>query len=422
MRRFIMLSLSSVTLLIPAVSSALDVYGEIHPERYTFFLNDKGGDNLKRLNNKMVSAIGKVRPGNMQDALNMSNLQKEGYDSVGIASFVPESVQKSTVRDDDQPVKAVTCLMSTVTVPHASRHITMERTWCKDEVGAEYIGFNGWPLRSAIAKSCRVGDNDCPVYLTLQNDDPTVRDDSVNFVPVHPPKPQALPEPAPKETDPAIVSKVVADLKANGCAIINKYKQSPPQCGSVIEVVTGKGMDREGIRSYEIDYAEAGTGWRVQWPVKLTYRGTTLIRFKDGDSFDAVDIEDPTNNQPSITSTQSSDWKMARNESSIIFTTENESGTQLELACGENGDFAVRYGTEGHWTSSGPMSQLTLKVGSDEFSPDQTFFESLSNLPPSSKIVVLQMGHEYGSFSSHGLSELLKGISWKQCLNPQSSI
>ncbi|EPM2821317.1 TPA: hypothetical protein SAZ37_000242 [Yersinia enterocolitica] len=411
MRRFIMLSLSSVTLLIPAVSSALDVYGEIHPERYTFFLNDKGGDNLKRLNNKMVSAIGKVRPGNMQDALNMSNLQKEGYDSVGIASFVPESIQKSTVRDDDQPVKAVTCLMSTVTVPHASRHIIMERTWCKDEVGAEYIGFNGWPLRSAIAKSCRVGDNDCPVYLTLQNDDPTVRDDSVNFVPVHPPKPQALPEPAPKETDPAIVSKVVADLKANGCAIINKYKQSPPQCGSVIEVVTGKGMDREGIRSYEIDYAEAGTGWRVQWPVKLTYRGTTLIRFKDGDSVDAVDIEDPTNNQPSITSTQSSDWKMARNESSIIFTTENESGKQLELACGENGDFAVRYGTEGHWTSSGPMSQLTLKVGADEFSPDQTFFESLSHLPPSSKIVVLQMGHEYGSFSSHGLSELLKGIS-----------
>ncbi|UZM75614.1 hypothetical protein [Yersinia sp. SCPM-O-B-9106 (C-191)] len=422
MRRFIMLSLSSVTLLIPAVSSALDVYGEIHPERYTFFLNDKGGDNLKRLNNKMVSAIGKVRPGNMHDALNMSNLQKEGYDSVGIASFVPESIQKSTVRDDDQPVKAVTCLMSTVTVPHASRHITMERTWCKDEVGAEYIGFNGWPLRSAIAKSCRVGDNDCPVYLTLQNDDPTVRDDSVNFVPVHPLKPQALPEPAPKETDPAIVSKVVADLKANGCAIINKYKQSPPQCGSVIEVVTGKGMDRDGVRSYEIDYAEAGTGWRVQWPVKLTYRGTTLIRFKDGDSFDAVDIEDPTNNQPSITSTQSSDWKMARNESSIIFTTENESGKQLELACGENGDFAVRYGTEGHWTSSGPMSQLTLKVGADEFSPDQTFFESLSHLPPSSKIVVLQMGHEYGSFSSHGLSELLKGISWKQCLNPQSSI
>ncbi|MCB5301993.1 hypothetical protein [Yersinia bercovieri] len=422
MRRFIMLSLSSVTLLIPAVSSALDVYGEIHPERYTFFLNDKGGDNLKRLNNKMVSAIGKVRPGNMQDALNMSNLQKEGYDSVGIASFVPESIQKSTVRDDDQPVKAVTCLMSTVTVPHASRHITMERTWCKDEVGAEYIGFNGWPLRSAIAKSCRVGDNDCPVYLTLQNDDPTVRDDSVNFVPVHPPKPQALPEPAPKETDPAIVSKVVADLKANGCAIINKYKQSSPQCGSVIEVVTGKGMDRDGVRSYEIDYTEAGTGWRAQWPVKLTYRGTTLIRFKDGNSFDAVDIEDPTNNQPSITSTQSSAWKMARNESSIIFTTENESGTQLELACGENGDFAVRYGTEGHWTSSEPMSQLTLKVGSDEFSPDQTFFESLSHLPPSSKIVVLQMGHEYGSFSSHGLSELLKGISWKQCLNPQSSI
>ncbi|MBW5814654.1 hypothetical protein H0I61_21685, partial [Yersinia kristensenii] len=130
----------------------------------------------------------------------------------------------------------------------------------------------------------------------------------------------------------------------------------------------------------------------VQWPVKLTYRGTTLIRFKDGDSFDAVDIEDPTNNQPSATSTQSSAWKMARNESSIIFTTENESGTQLELACGENGDFAVRYGTEGHWTSSDPMSQLTLKVGSDEFSPDQTFFKSLSHLPPSSKIVVLQMG------------------------------
>lgn len=400
-------------LSFPAFSFAITIPGNVHSERYTFFLTETGGEMLRDMNNEAVSV---KRSGKAEYSADAQ--RKAEAANISPLVYAASPLEQNFIRYDGKAVKALTCLLTTRTMPGTNKTYSWEETYCLDETGAAYIGSNGWPSRAIFEKSCEVGASGCPVYLGLNNDPPTMRNDAVPYVPYN----NSNRASEQKETDPAIVNKVVADLKANGCAIINKYKKSPPQCGSVIEVVTGKGMDREGIRSYEIDYAEAGTGWRVQSPVTLTYRGTTLIRFKDGDSFDAVDIENPVNNQPSITSTQNSDWKMVRNGSSRIFSTKNESGTQLELACGENGNFAVRYGTEGNWTSSGPMSQLTLKVGSDEFSPDQTFFESLSNLPSSSKIVVLQMGNEYGSFSSHGLSELLKGISWKQCLNPQSSI
>lgn len=226
MRKLIVLSLSTVALIMPSISSALDVYGKIHPERYTFFLNTDGGNGLKDINNKIVSTMmGKIGPGNMQDALIINNIQKEGYDSLGIAPFAPESIQKSTVRDDDQPVKAVTCLMSTVTVPNSTRTVTMDRTWCKDEVGAEYIGFNGWPLRSAIAKTCRVGDNDCPVYLSLQGDDPTVRNDSVRF--------------KPSQTSKVDTSKI-GEIKTNGCVLANEsvrlQTKTPGQCKTITKV------------------------------------------------------------------------------------------------------------------------------------------------------------------------------------------
>ncbi len=412
MHRFIILLLGTISLLTTPISLALTISGKIHLERYTFFLNQKGGNDLRYINDKVVDMMESGRPGNVTDSLKIQPVQQKGYSLVGISP----SPFMGNVRYDGLPVKAVTCLISTV--PVSTR--TVEQTYCKDETGAEYIGFKGWPLHGAIEKSCRVGDDDCPVYLTFQGDDPTVRDDSVQFVSkpvkVHPAAPEKL-------TNPVIVNQVIADLKANGCAIINKYKQSPPKCGSVIEVVTGNGMDRNGVRSYQIDYAAPGNSWREQWPVTLTYRDETLIRFKDGEPLeDPIDIENPANNKPSINSTQNGQWQMTRSASSMIFTTKNESGIQLELACGEDGDFAVRYGTEGNWTSSGPMSQLTLKVGSNEFSPDQAFFESLSNLPSSSKITVLQMGHEYGTFSVHGLPELLTGITWRQCLNPQSGI
>lgn len=236
MRKFIILSLSIVTLLIPSVSSALVIYGKIHPERYTFFLNANGGNELKDINNKMVSIMmRKIGPGNMQDALIINNLQKEGYDSVGIASFAPESIQKSTIRDDDQPVKAVTCLMSTVTVPNSTRNVTMDRTWCKDEVGAEYIGFNGWPLRNVIAKSCRVGDDDCPVYLTLQGDDPTVRDDSVLF--------------KPSQTSKVDTSKV-DEIKANGCALANESVRLKTGTPGRCKVITKIDVPTPGTHPY----------------------------------------------------------------------------------------------------------------------------------------------------------------------------
>ncbi|MBV7590608.1 hypothetical protein KVQ90_18865, partial [Escherichia coli] len=41
MHKLIVLSLSSVALLIPSISSALTVHGDIHPERYTFFLTQE---------------------------------------------------------------------------------------------------------------------------------------------------------------------------------------------------------------------------------------------------------------------------------------------------------------------------------------------------------------------------------------------
>ncbi len=411
MRKLVILSLSSAALFIPLVSSALTIHGDIHPERYTFFLNQKGGDDLKNINDKVVAMMGSGRPGDMTDSLKIQPVQQEGYSLVGISP----SPFTGNVRYDSQPVKVVTCLISTVPVSNR----TVEQTSCKDETGAEYIGFKGWPLRSAIAKSCRVGDNDCPVYLTLQGDDPTVRDDSVKFVSVHPPKVQTEPVITTKKPDPAII----ADLKMNGCKIINKYRNLGPDCDSVIDVSGGGVPSDSPVTVYYIDYkknVDMGRG-----SASLTYRdsGKMLIKFRDRDDFDGVvDIENPSNNIPEMTEKKEGDWKITRNASAMLFTTKNESGTQLELACGENGAFAVRYGTDDHWTTSGPMSQLTLKVGSKEFNPDQTFFESLTTLPAGSKITVLQMGNEYGTFSSHGLAELLKGISYRQCLNPQSGI
>lgn len=50
MHKLIVLSLSSVALLIPSISSALTVHGDIHPERYTFFLTQEGSSQLKQAN------------------------------------------------------------------------------------------------------------------------------------------------------------------------------------------------------------------------------------------------------------------------------------------------------------------------------------------------------------------------------------
>lgn len=425
MRNIITLLLSLTVLMLPSMSFALDVYGEIHPQRYTFFLTPQGGNALKAVNDKTAALLNTAQQGNMRDALTVNALQKEGYDRVGIAPFYPSDRSQSAIRDDGQAVKAVTCVMTTVTVPNSTRKVTMDRTWCQDEVGAAYIGFSGWVHRDVVQKACRVGDADCPVYLSLQGDDPTVRNDSVRFVPAHPPKPQTLPKPAPKETDPAIVSKVVADLKANGCTIINKYKESPPQCGSVIEVVTGKGMDHDGVRSYQIDYAASGNSWREQWPVTLTYRGNTLVRFKDGNpSGDAItiNIEKPTNKKPAVTENKKGNWNITRNASSIKFEASNASGNQILMTC-ENREFTVATGQGNSWTSSeSPMSQMTFSLGGKELSADETLFDALkSSTGQTLSVLIMGSANDSDSFSTAGLSGLMSSLSWDNCLYPEKA-
>ncbi len=413
MYRFITLSFGAAALLIPSLASAMKVYGDIHPDRYTFFLNEKGSNDLKTVNDKMIDAMGKVRPGNMQDALNINNLQKEGFDTTGIAPFSPDDIQSSTVRDDGKPVKAVTCIMSTVTVPHTTRTLTMDRTWCKDEVGAEYVGFNGWLLKSAVAKSCHVGDADCPVYLSLQKDDPTLRDDSVQFTPLHPIKPKAVKTVGVKKADP----EIVANLKANGCDIINQYKKAPPKCGSVL-AVTGGGVSADSPETpYEIDYTEADTGSRVQWPVKLTYRDKTLVKFSDGD--DVIDLANPENNKPEVTEEQSGGWNITRNASAIEFTTTNAAGTQILLTC-QKGDFTVAYGQDGSLTSSdNPMNQLTFQVGEKAYSAGEDLFNALKASSEAS-LKVLMMGNtsDANTFTTAGLNGLMKNIMWDNCRYP----
>ena len=249
MRNFMMLILSLAALALPSVSSALDVYGQVHPQRYTFFLTPNGSNALKAVNDKAAAMLNKARKGNMNDALAVNAIQKEGYDAVGIAPFYPTERSQSTIRDDGNAVKAVTCVISTVTVPNRTRNASMDRTWCQDEVGAAYIGFSGWVNSDAVQKACRVGDADCPVYLSLQGDDPTVRNDSVRF--------------KPSQTSKVDTSKI-DEIKANGCVLANESvrlkTKTPGQCKTIINVEAPQpgSIPYKFVAHFQTDVDEAG--------------------------------------------------------------------------------------------------------------------------------------------------------------------
>lgn len=104
MRNIITLLLSLAVLILPSMSFALDVYGEVHPQRYTFFLTPQGGNALKAVNDKTAALLNTAQQGNMRDALTVNALQKEGYDRVGIAPFYPSDRSQSAIRDDGQAV------------------------------------------------------------------------------------------------------------------------------------------------------------------------------------------------------------------------------------------------------------------------------------------------------------------------------
>ncbi|MDV7022055.1 hypothetical protein R4P48_05090 [Atlantibacter subterranea] len=409
MRRFIILSLSTISLLSPSICSALTISGKIHPERYTFFLNEKGGTALMRLNERMIAFYQSEDAGNVGARYAISD---SGYRDLGVAPAPLGTSESATIRDDGKPVKALTCIMSTVPVST----VMTEQLWCKDDVGAEYIGFKSWPHRDIVKNACRVGDDNCPVYFSLQGDDPTIRDDSVKFTSVHPPKREISRVPQVKKPDPAIIE----NLKTNGCDIINQYKKSLPKCGSVLDV-SGGGVPADSPETpYSVDYTEAGTGWRVQWPVKLIYRGKTLVKLSDQGN--VTDITETDNNKPAVTEKKIGIWNVVRNASSVKFSASNASGTQILMTC-ENREFTVATGQGNSWTSSeNPMSQMTFSLGGKELSADETLFDSLkSSTGQTLSVLIMGSANDSGTFSTAGLSDLMSSLSWDNCLYPEKA-
>lgn len=100
-----------------------------------------------------------------------------GYRLTGVSPSFPWERGLSRVRDDGKPVKVLTCAMMTLKI----NQMQSSKVQYKDEVGAEYIGFQGWPSRNIIAKTCQVGEPRCPVYLFRQGDSLMQWDDSVSF-------------------------------------------------------------------------------------------------------------------------------------------------------------------------------------------------------------------------------------------------
>jgi hypothetical protein len=120
-------------------------------------------------------------------------------------------------------------------MPGQNKNYAWEETYCLDETGAAYIGNKGWPSRTIFSKSCAVGAVDCPVYLSMNNDPPTMRNDAVQYVPYSRERVsgQTGRNPEPKLTTTETVTEqdgyVVSIVKASNCTdnkLIVKNKNS----------------------------------------------------------------------------------------------------------------------------------------------------------------------------------------------------
>ncbi|WP_224556479.1 hypothetical protein [Pectobacterium versatile] len=198
-----------LTLILSCFHSyAMVIKGNIHPDRYTFLLNKQGGEVLKNINN--INLKLRTKPGDIP-------LLKELEDNVnriGINSNEDPIWKKGNIRWDGKPPVALTCLIATTR--NSVGNFYQDITYCADETGAEYTGLKGWPAQQALEKVCKVGLSDCPVYLALQGDDPTTRNDSVQFSP----RP-STPASTPPKKDMAEVERITSYLKENGCSVIN---------------------------------------------------------------------------------------------------------------------------------------------------------------------------------------------------------
>lgn len=206
-------------LLFPALSSAITIQGHIHPERYTFFLTENGGEMLRDMNNEAVSV--KL---NNKAGFNAEAQSKAAAANISPLLYAASPLEQNFIRYDGKPVKALTCLITTRTMPGQNKNYAWEETYCLDETGAAYIGTKGWPSRTIFSKSCAVGAADCPVYLSMDNDPPTLRNDAVQYVPYSRERVTGQKEstPAPKSTTTDTVAEqdgyVVSFVKASTCA------------------------------------------------------------------------------------------------------------------------------------------------------------------------------------------------------------
>lgn len=206
-------------LSFPALSFAITIPGNIQPERYTFFLTDNGGEMLREMNDAAVSVKLNNKIGFSAEAQS-----KAATANISPLLYAASPLEQNFIRYDDKPVRALTCLITTRTMPGQNKNYSWEETYCLDETGAAYIGTKGWPSRTIFSKSCAVGAADCPVYLSMNNDPPTLRNDTVQYVPynrerVNGQKEHNLePKPTPAETIAEQDGYVVSFVKASNCA------------------------------------------------------------------------------------------------------------------------------------------------------------------------------------------------------------
>lgn len=206
-------------LSFPAFSFAITIQGNIHPERFTFFLTEKGGEMLRDMNNEAVSV--KL---NNKAGFNAEAQSKAAAANISPLLYAASPLEQNFIRYDGKPVKALTCLITTRTMPGQNKNYAWEETYCLDETGAAYIGTKGWPFRTIFSKSCAVGAADCPVYLSMNNDPPTLRNDTVQYVPYNRERMNGQkennpePKPTPAETVTEQDGYVVSFVKASNCA------------------------------------------------------------------------------------------------------------------------------------------------------------------------------------------------------------
>ena len=94
------------TLSLPAFSSAITIQGNIHPERYTFFLTEKGGEMLRDMNNEAVNVKHSGKASASVDAQN-----KAAAANISPLLYPGAPLEQNFIRYDGKPVKTLTCLI-----------------------------------------------------------------------------------------------------------------------------------------------------------------------------------------------------------------------------------------------------------------------------------------------------------------------